>query len=94
MTMIRTVETFMKRFSIEGISDTIRFTFHLLRGRRDIRYKVRTDNPEADFDVQGSMGSDGLHFVYTDPAHMPQWLARDQSLQSKISNAIKFEISK
>ena len=92
--MVRAVDTFTLRFSVKGMSDTIRFTFHLLREQKGIRYKVRTDNPEADFDMHSKLGLHGLHFVFSDPAIMPEWLTADTDLEAKISNAIKFELHK
>ena len=92
--MVRAVDTFTRRFSIKGMSETTRFTFHLLRGQNGIRYKVRTDNPESDFDLHSMGGSHGLHFVYSHPATLPEWLRHDKELQTKMSNAIKFEMNK
>ncbi len=92
--MPRAIETFSERFSIKGISETILFTFRILREQSGTQYKVRTDNPESDFNMQSSLGLLAMKFVYSDPMHMPAWLTSDKDLQAKISSAINFEEGK
>ncbi len=92
--MARAKETFTERFSIKGLGETILFTFRVLREQSGTQYKIRTDNPESDFNMQSSGGTLGLHFVYSHPAILPEWLKLDKELQAKMSNAIKTELNK
>ncbi len=92
--MARAIETFTQRFSIKGLSEAIRFTFRILREQSGTQYKVRTENPESDFNMQSSLGLLAMKFVYSDPASMPACLTGDKDLQAKISSAINFEEGK
>ncbi len=84
--MEQTVEMFSKRFMIMGLGDAILFTFRLLRDKHSTIYKVRTMNPESDFNMQVSPLL--MKFVYSDPSSMPKWITSDKGLQAKISEAI------
>ena len=77
---------FSKRFTIQGLGDAILFTFRVLRGEYGTTYKVRTMNPESDFNMQVSKLI--TKFVYSDPATMPKWITSDKALQARISDAI------
>jgi hypothetical protein len=85
--MEQVVEMFSKRFVITGIGDTILFTFRVLRGEYGTSYKVRTLNPESDFNMQVSKLVS--KFVYSDPLSMPKWITSDKGMQAKISEAIE-----
>jgi hypothetical protein len=79
-------DVFKERIAIDGMGKLVLFTFRMLNGEYGTEYKVRTDNPECDFNMRNTMGE--IRFAFDDNADLPEWLMQDTEAQTKLSSAI------
>ncbi len=81
-------DVFSKRILIEGLQDAVCFTFRILHKSDRIEYKVRTTNPDIDFNMQDRETGGYAIFEFCDETEIPQWIHHDKSAREKLSIAI------
>ena len=80
-------EVFSKRIMIDGLIYPILFTFRMMHRGNRIEYKVRTSNPDSDFNMYNSQ-TGASQFIFSDEKELPEWIHHDKNAQMKISAAI------
>ncbi len=84
--MERLNDVFKERIAINGMGKLVLFTFRMLNGEYGLEYKVRTDNPECDFNMRNTQ--EDIRFAFDDGDEIPGWLKQDEEAQAKLSTAI------
>ncbi len=84
--MERLNDVFKERVAIDGVGKLVLFTFRMMNGEYGLQYKVRTDNPESNFNMRNTQ--EQIRFVFNDSDELPQWLIHDTKAQAKLSAAI------
>ena len=81
-------DTFRKKIIIDGLHYPVFFTFRVLHTNHRTEYKVRTYNPDSDFNMHNTNMGEAKLFKFSDETEIPEWIHSDKNAQEKLSTAI------
>jgi hypothetical protein len=86
--MIQGNDVFMERIAIDGIGVPVCFTFRMMHGKYHMEYKIRTSNPDSDFNMSNFNTGETITFQFTNKSEVPAWLYNDKDAETKLSDVI------